>query len=97
MKPLRWIRSAPRRTSLPYIHRRRVLAAATGGVAALALPSAFAQAASCVLTADSGEGPFYFDPKLVRSDVTSGRPGAPLDIAIQITRARDCAPLAGAR
>jgi protocatechuate 3,4-dioxygenase beta subunit len=74
-----------------------VLATATGSIAALALPNALAQAATCVMTADSGEGPFYFDPKLVRSDVTSGRAGAPLDIVIQITRARDCAPLAGAR
>jgi protocatechuate 3,4-dioxygenase beta subunit len=61
------------------------------------LPEAFAQAASCVVTPDSGEGPFYFDPSLVRSDVTSGRLGAPLDVAVQITRLRDCAPLAGVR
>ncbi|HET9747989.1 MAG TPA: protocatechuate dioxygenase [Casimicrobiaceae bacterium] len=33
----------------------------------------------------------------MRSDVTSGRMGAPLDVAVQITRLRDCAPLAGVR
>jgi protocatechuate 3,4-dioxygenase beta subunit len=79
------------------LDRRRALAGLSACAATLALPDAFAQSAACTLTADSGEGPFYFDPKLVRSDVTSGRVGAPLDIAIQITRARDCAPLAGAR
>jgi protocatechuate 3,4-dioxygenase beta subunit len=77
--------------------RRQALAAASGLALALALPRAFAQAASCTVTPDSGEGPFYFDPALVRSDVTSGRPGVPLDVAFQITRARDCAPLRGAR
>jgi protocatechuate 3,4-dioxygenase beta subunit len=61
------------------------------------LPDAFAQAASCAVTEDAGEGPFYFDPSLVRSDVTSGRLGAPLEFAVQITRARDCAPLSGVR
>ena len=49
------------------------------------------------MTPDAGEGPFYFDPSLVRSDVTSGRLGAPLEFAVQITRARDCAPWAGVR
>jgi protocatechuate 3,4-dioxygenase beta subunit len=61
------------------------------------LPDAFAQVESCAVTQDSGEGPFYFDPKLVRSDVTSGRMGAPLDIAVQITRGRACAPFASVR
>ena len=84
----------------PVLHdpgRRRALTAASGLAVALALPRAFAQAATCTVTPDSGEGPFYFDPSLVRSDVTSGRPGVPLDVAFQITRARDCAPLSGAR
>jgi protocatechuate 3,4-dioxygenase beta subunit len=49
------------------------------------------------LTENAGEGPFYFDPALLRADVTDGSPGLPLDIAIQVTRAGDCATLAGAR
>jgi protocatechuate 3,4-dioxygenase beta subunit len=81
----------------PNLGRRRALAAASACAATLVLPEAFAQAGSCTLTPDSGEGPFYFDPSLVRSDVVGGRPGAPLEFAAQITRARDCAPLAGAR
>ena len=31
-----------------------------------------AQQSRCVLTPDSGEGPFYFDPSLVRSDIVDG-------------------------
>ena len=81
----------------PDLGRRRILAATSACAATLVLPKAFAQVASCAVTEDAGEGPFYFDPSLVRSDVTSGRPGAPLEFAVQITRARDCAPLAGVR
>src|SRR5690606_35916608 len=46
---------------------------------------------------DSGEGPFYFDPELVRVDITENVPGAPLDLAVQVVRAGDCATLDGAR
>jgi protocatechuate 3,4-dioxygenase beta subunit len=54
-------------------------------------------AGKCVLTPEAGEGPFYLDPRLIRSDITSGKPGAPLELAIQVVRVRDCATLAGAR
>jgi protocatechuate 3,4-dioxygenase beta subunit len=51
----------------------------------------------CVLTPEAGEGPFYLDPKLIRSDITSKQPGAPLQLALQVVRAGDCATLANAR
>jgi protocatechuate 3,4-dioxygenase beta subunit len=51
----------------------------------------------CVLTPEAGEGPFYLDPKLVRSDIISGQPGAPLQLALQVVRAGDCATLSNAR
>jgi protocatechuate 3,4-dioxygenase beta subunit len=51
----------------------------------------------CVLTPEAGEGPFYLDPRLVRSDITSGQAGAPLQLALQVVRAGDCATLADAR
>src|SRR5688572_32984645 len=51
----------------------------------------------CVLTPEAGEGPFYLDPRLVRSDITSGQPGAPLQLALQVVRTGDCATLANAR
>jgi len=52
---------------------------------------------SCVLTPEAGEGPFYLDPRLIRSDITSKQPGAPLNLALQVVRAGDCAMLANAR
>ena len=51
----------------------------------------------CILTPEAMEGPFYFDPKLVRSDITEGKPGAPLLLTLQVVEAEDCAPLEGAR
>ena len=73
--------------------RRAALAglAAASGVA----KSAFAQA--CLPTPRSTEGPFYFDPKLDRSDITEGRPGAPLELALRVVQAGDCAPLEGTK
>jgi protocatechuate 3,4-dioxygenase beta subunit len=77
--------------------RRTLLGLSACATSALATTEAVAQAARCVLTADAGEGPFYFDPSLLRSDITDGMLGAPLEIAIQVTRAGDCATLAEAR
>jgi hypothetical protein len=51
----------------------------------------------CVLTPEATEGPFYFDPKLVRSDITEGKQGAPVVLTLQIVEANDCAPLQDAR
>jgi len=51
----------------------------------------------CVLTPEAMEGPFYFDPKLVRRDITEGKPGAPVVLSLQVVEAKDCAPLEGAR
>jgi protocatechuate 3,4-dioxygenase beta subunit len=77
--------------------RRRALLGLSACAGALATPEALAQAARCVLTSNAGEGPFYFDPKLLRADVSDGMPGAPLEIAIQVTRAGDCATLPNVR
>jgi protocatechuate 3,4-dioxygenase beta subunit len=51
----------------------------------------------CLLTPEAVQGPFYFDPKLVRADITEGRPGAPLKLALQVVEADDCAKLTRAR
>jgi protocatechuate 3,4-dioxygenase beta subunit len=77
--------------------RRTLLQLSAGATTALVAAPALAQAARCVLTPNAGEGPFYFDPKLLRSDIRDDMPGAPLEIALQITRAADCAVLANAR
>jgi protocatechuate 3,4-dioxygenase beta subunit len=80
------------------IGRRRTMLGLSACVAGVfSSPDAFAQAAVCVLTPDAGEGPFYFDPDLLRADITDGALGAPLDIALQITDAEHCAPLTAAR
>jgi len=82
------------------VGRRRAIVGLSAIVMAAMSPArAWAQGkpGSCVLTPDAGEGPFYLDPRLLRSDITSGQPGAPLDLALQVVRAGDCATLANAR
>ena len=80
------------------VGRRRALVGLSGIIlAAMHATSARAPAGSCVLTPEAGEGPFYLDPKLLRSDITSAQPGAPLQLALQVVRAGDCATLANAR
>lgn len=51
----------------------------------------------CVLAAEVGEGPFYFDPRLLRSDIRDGMPGAPLTVRMRILDERSCEPVPGAR
>jgi protocatechuate 3,4-dioxygenase beta subunit len=81
------------------ISRRLALVGLSGlVVSAMGVERAWAQSPrSCVLTPEAGEGPFYLDPRLLRSDITSGQPGAPLDLSLQVVRAGDCATLSGAR
>jgi protocatechuate 3,4-dioxygenase beta subunit len=52
---------------------------------------------ACILTAQAEEGPFYFDPRLVRADITEDRIGVPLHLTLQVLDVASCAPLAGAR
>ena len=50
----------------------------------------------CAVMPETTEGPYYMDPKLVRQDITEGRPGIPLRMQLQVVTA-DCRPIAGAR
>jgi protocatechuate 3,4-dioxygenase beta subunit len=82
------------------VGRRRAILGLSGLIVStlgLEREAAAQVARSCVLTPDAGEGPFYLDPKLIRSDITSGQTGAPMDLALQVVRAGDCATLANAR
>ena len=97
MKPEYKLRSRALERASMRLDRRGILRGISACAATLAGPGSYAQALRCIATPDSGEGPFYFDPSLVRADVREGAFGAPLDIAIRIDRAGDCAPLAGAR
>lgn len=50
----------------------------------------------CMLAPEATRGPFYLDPGLVRQDIREDRPGAAMNIALQVVQA-DCTPIEGAR
>jgi len=50
----------------------------------------------CVLVPEVTEGPYYFDPTLVRADITEGKEGLPLTVRLQVVDAA-CNPLGNAR
>jgi protocatechuate 3,4-dioxygenase beta subunit len=79
--------------------RREVVAGLTASLAGAAAWPARGQtrAPVCVLTPQTEEGPFYFDPKLVRSDITVKQPGVPLALEIRVVTAKDCVPVPKAR
>jgi len=52
--------------------------------------------ADCVLSPELSEGPFYLDVELVRADITEGKEGAPLELAVTVVDADSCAPIADA-
>ena len=90
------------------IHRRDLL---IGGLGMAALPLAAcakerAPAArstrliagtTCPVTPEQTEGPFYFDPALVRADIAEGKDGVPLRLRLQIVDSAACAPSRRAR
>ncbi|AGK58553.1 intradiol ring-cleavage dioxygenase [Hyphomicrobium denitrificans 1NES1] len=51
----------------------------------------------CRLLPQAVEGPYYFDPKLVRSDIAEGRPGIRLRLELRIIESGTCAPIPNAR
>ena len=55
--------------------------------------SSFDDAATCKLTAEQTEGPFYFDVDRIRSDIREDREGAELRLGIRVRDASDCTPL----
>ena len=80
-------------------HRRELIVGLSASFTALLARSAWAQSrtASCVLTPVTSEGPYYFDPKLVRSDITEKQPGVPLALEVRVVSANDCKPIPKAR
>lgn len=72
----------------------RGLAGATGALLTASAAPARAQAAapSCWLTPEKTEGPYYFDPSLIRRDVTEGKAGVPLSLAIGVVDL-NCVPV----
>lgn len=83
--------------SLPL--RRRGLLAALGAAGLAAGAPARATAGSATrlpLTASTTEGPYYFDARRVRSDITEGLPGVPLELRFAVLD-QDARPLPGLR
>lgn len=58
-----------------------------------AVEAAASRTADCWITPRETEGPFYFDPKLMRRDITEGKPGTRLDLEIAVVD-KNCHPLA---
>ena len=50
---------------------------------------------SCVLTAEVTEGPYYLPLHLVRSDITEGSSGVPLELHLTVVNASTCRPISG--
>jgi protocatechuate 3,4-dioxygenase beta subunit len=92
------------------VSRRQALAlvAITAAGGALMSRSAFAQEAGatatelitganvCIITPEVTEGPYYFDAKLERADITEGRPGLPTSVKLQVVDG-GCKPIPRAR
>lgn len=56
----------------------------------------FDESASCELTAELTEGPYYFDVDSIRSDITEGREGTRLRLALRVLHAESCEPIENA-
>lgn len=88
------------RPRTPLLSRRATLIG--GGLAAVAPGLVRAAPAvppsMCVLTPQTTEGPFWFDPALNRSDIVEDRAGAPLALRVRVADfSNGCAPIQGAR
>ncbi|MCW5626349.1 MAG: intradiol ring-cleavage dioxygenase [Burkholderiales bacterium] len=70
------------------LSRRRLLTAVTAGVTATAVAPGHGATAAAALppvpTTPTTEGPYYFDPGLLRSDITEGLPGIPLEVRLRV-------------
>ncbi len=66
----------------------------TTTTAADATPAA--AAAVCTLTKEMTEGPYYLDGALVRTDVTEGKAGIPLKLALTVVNDSTCAVIPNA-
>jgi protocatechuate 3,4-dioxygenase beta subunit len=85
------------------LRRREALALAglgvTGALGARvsgALGTQDAEAASCVLSPEVTEGPYWIDNKLTRRDIAEDRPGLPLELVLTVQNAKTCSPIKGA-
>jgi protocatechuate 3,4-dioxygenase beta subunit len=69
---------------------------ATGTSVSSATSDLFDNAASCTLTPEETEGPYYFDADAIRSDIREDRPGVPLRVALRVMDNDTCTPVSNA-
>lgn len=91
----------------PVLTRRHALGALAAGASVLpstlqaqgtnVRPPLLPAANVCMLTPRAVEGPFYFDPRLERGDITEGKPGVPLGLELQVIEGGNCMPVKDAR
>jgi protocatechuate 3,4-dioxygenase beta subunit len=74
---------------------RALAAAALGGGAQRGVAGAADAASACTLYPRQTEGPYYLDRRQLRRDLTEGRQGVPLRLALQVVDARSCEALSG--
>lgn len=60
------------------------------------LAGMFDDAASCTLTPELTEGPYYFDVDSIRSDIREDRDGVTLRLGVRVRDAAACTPLSNA-
>ena len=63
------------------------------GPTATSAPSDFQGAASCSITPEQTEGPYYIDVDKIRSDIREDREGAELKVAARVLDADGCTPI----
>jgi protocatechuate 3,4-dioxygenase beta subunit len=81
----------------PKLSRRAALAGGAAALAAAVAPTVHAAApVRRPLTVATTEGPYYFDARQLRSDITEGLPGVPLDVQMEVVDAQG-RPLKGLR
>ena len=68
-------------------------AAVVGPAASPAVVASSPAGSSCVLTPEQTEGPYYIDVGLIRTDITEGRPGVPLELFLLVQSAGSCQPV----
>ena len=60
------------------------------------LTALFANAGTCTLTAETTQGPYYFDADKIRSDIREDRAGKQLRLAIRVQDSESCAAVPNA-
>ena len=65
----------------------------TGAASETTTPADFEDAASCTVTAEQTEGPYYLDVDKIRADIREDREGAELEVAVRVMDADGCTPI----